>query len=212
MSRDFKGIWIPKNVWLDERLNALDKCILMEIDSLDNEKGCYASNLYLAEFCQCSQTKVSTTISRLKEYGYIQIEEFDGRKRKIRSSLSNFKRQTLKNKKADVKKIKDNNIDNSVVINIIKYLNEMVGTSFHYNTPKTKALIQARFNEGFTEDDFYEVIHKKWKEWKGTEWEKYLRPQTLFGTKFEAYLNQKVGSKNPFAEMLGVEYEQKGSN
>lgn len=40
--RDFKGVWIPKEVWLDTRLNALDKVILTEIDSLDNgERGCY---------------------------------------------------------------------------------------------------------------------------------------------------------------------------
>ena len=54
MDRDFKGIWIPKEIWLDERLNALDKIILAEINSLDGEDGCYASNQYLAEFCQCS--------------------------------------------------------------------------------------------------------------------------------------------------------------
>mgnify|MGYP003553470699 FL=1 len=63
-NRDFKGVWIPKEVWLDTRLNALDKVILMEIDSLDQgEKGCYASNEHLATFCQCSKTKVSTAIS-----------------------------------------------------------------------------------------------------------------------------------------------------
>ena len=60
MERDFKGIWIPKEIWLDDRLNALEKMILMEIDSLDtDEKGCYATNDYIAEFCQCTPKKVS---------------------------------------------------------------------------------------------------------------------------------------------------------
>ena len=48
--RDFKGVWFPAEVWLDERLTALDKFILMEIDSLDNDDGCYASNEHLAKF------------------------------------------------------------------------------------------------------------------------------------------------------------------
>ena len=64
--RDFKGVWIPKEVWLDTRLSALDKIIFVEIDSLDSEeKGCFASNKYIAEFCQCSETKVSKSISLL---------------------------------------------------------------------------------------------------------------------------------------------------
>lgn len=71
-SRDFKGVWIPKEVWLDTDLNALDKIILVEIDSLDSEeRGCFASNKYLAEFCQCSESKVSRSISKLTKFGYV---------------------------------------------------------------------------------------------------------------------------------------------
>ena len=58
-------------------------------------------------------------------------------------------------------------------------------------TKKNKDLIKARINEGFTEDDFIKVIDNKVKEWINTDMEKYLRPETLFGTKFEGYLNQK---------------------
>ena len=109
-NRDFKGIWIPKEVWLDTRLNALDKVILMEIDSLDQgEKGCYASNEHLAEFCQCSKTKVSTAISKLIECGYLYIQNFDGRKRELKSRVSNFERQNIKNCNADIKNLKESN-------------------------------------------------------------------------------------------------------
>lgn len=112
--RDFKGIWISKEIWLDTRLNALEKIILAEIDSLDNEeKGCFASNKYLADFCQCSETKVSTAISKLIEFGYLYLEKFDGRERILKSRLSNFERQTLKNCKADFKILKANNKDNN---------------------------------------------------------------------------------------------------
>ena len=64
-ARGFKGVWIPKDVWLDGNLNALDKIILVEIDSLNNNDGCYASNKYIAEFCQCSESKVSRSIQKL---------------------------------------------------------------------------------------------------------------------------------------------------
>lgn len=109
-NRDFKGVWIPKEVWLDTRLNALDKVILMEIDSLDQgEKGCYASNEHLATFCQCSKTKVSTAISKLIECGYVYIQNFDGRKRELKSRLSNFERQSIKNCNADIQNLKESN-------------------------------------------------------------------------------------------------------
>ena len=75
--------------------------------------------------------------------------------------------------------------------NIIDYLNSICGTKYKYSTPKTQKQIHARLEEGFTEEDFRTVIDKKSKEWFGTDMEKYLRPETLFGTKFEGYLNQK---------------------
>ena len=138
LNRDFKGIWIPKGIWLDKRLNALDKIILVEIDSLDaTEEGCYASNKYLADFCQCTETKISTSIKKLVELGYIKITSFDGRKRYIKSRLKEIERQTLKNLKADFKKIKDNNIynnidnnNNNIKINKKEELYEMVESNF----------------------------------------------------------------------------------
>lgn len=73
---------------------------------------------------------------------------------------------------------------------IVDYLNETVGTNYKPSSGYIKSLIKARLNDGFTVDDFKTVIYKKAKEWQGTEMEKYIRPQTLFGTKFESYLNQ----------------------
>lgn len=55
--------------------------------------------------------------------------------------------------------------------------------------------MNARLNEGYTVEDFYTVIDKKYDEWQGTEREKYLRPETLFGNKFESYLNQNIVEK-----------------
>lgn len=121
MERDFKGVWIPKEVWLDERLSALDKIILVEIDSLDNEDThCYASNEYLAEFCQCSERKITEAISKLLKYGYIKVAKFDGKKRFLSSSLA--KNASLPSKKcqADSQNLLHNNIYNNKENNIRK--------------------------------------------------------------------------------------------
>lgn len=74
---------------------------------------------------------------------------------------------------------------------ITDYLNEKAGSQFRSSTKKTQSLIKARFNEGFKIDDFKRVIDIKTNEWlNNKDMSKYLRPETLFGTKFESYLNQ----------------------
>lgn len=112
--RDFKGIWIPANVWLDDRLNALEKVILAEINSLDCEKGCWASNDYISEFCQCSSSKVSKAISKLVELGYVRVESFNGRCRVLRSSLAKNARQTSRFCQADEQILAVSNIKNKI--------------------------------------------------------------------------------------------------
>ena len=200
--REFKGVWIPKQIWLDERLNMLEKGILTEIDSLDNEEnGCFASNEYLAKFCQCSETKVSTAIKKLIELDYLYVKSFDGRIRILKSRLSNFERQIINNLKSEFKNFKDNNIINNKNNNIdykyiVDFLNSKADTNYKHTTGKTQSLIRARMNEGFTLEDFKQVISNKCNDWKGTDFEKYLRPETLFGTKFESYLNSKQKNKD----------------
>ncbi len=75
---------------------------------------------------------------------------------------------------------------------VIDYLNQQTGKHYKSTTKKNQTVIRARTDEGFTLDDFKQVINNKVTEWKGTDMEKYLRPETLFGTKFEGYLNQKT--------------------
>ncbi|HDH5130402.1 TPA: conserved phage C-terminal domain-containing protein [Staphylococcus aureus] len=75
---------------------------------------------------------------------------------------------------------------------IIDYLNEKTGKKFKHNTTKTKDFIKARWNQDFRLEDFKKVIDIKTAEWLNTDSDKYLRPETLFGNKFEGYLNQKV--------------------
>lgn len=78
---------------------------------------------------------------------------------------------------------------------IVSYLNEMTGQHYKPGSDYIVRLIKARLNDGFKVEDFKTVIYKKTKEWKGSDYQKYLRPQTLFSTKFEAYLNQTEGKR-----------------
>lgn len=79
---------------------------------------------------------------------------------------------------------------------IIGYLNEKTGKCFKLSSIKTRELISARFGEGFTRADFNRVIDLKSADWQSDPaWNKFLRPETLFGTKFESYLNQQEGKK-----------------
>lgn len=73
---------------------------------------------------------------------------------------------------------------------IICYLNDVCGTSYRANSKTTERHINARFGEKYTVEDFKKVIDKKAAEWLGTDMEKFLRPETLFCSKFEGYLNQ----------------------
>lgn len=75
---------------------------------------------------------------------------------------------------------------------IIEYLNQKIGTRYRHGSELNKKCMNARLNEGYAVEDFYTVIDKKYDEWHGTEREKYLRPETLFGNKFESYLNQNI--------------------
>jgi len=95
---------------------------------------------------------------------------------------------------------------------IVDYLNQKANTNYKHTSSKTQDLIKARINEKFTVEDFYTVIDKKVAEWMGTEWQKFLRPETLFSNKFEGYLNQKVVSNKTdrFAAMKEWLAEKEG--
>lgn len=91
---------------------------------------------------------------------------------------------------------------------IIDYLNLKTKSNYKYTTSKTRELIKTRFKEGFTLEDFKTVIDKKTMEWFNNEkMNMYLRPNTLFGTYFEGYLNQPVRKKT-LKEMSLKEIEE----
>ena len=100
MERAFKGIWIPKEIWLSEDLNIMEKLFLVEIDSLDNRDGCFASNDYFSKFFKLSKNRCSEIIKSLEEKKYILISY------KYRPGTKQIEKRILRvtNKFLDVRK------------------------------------------------------------------------------------------------------------
>ena len=113
----------------------------------------------------------------------------------------------LDKNRLDKNRLDKNRLDKNIYVEVVDYLNSKIGSKYMATSKATREKIHARIEDGFTLDDFKTVIDKKADEWIGTEQEKFLRPETLFGTKFEGYLNQNIikskkQSSNPFLEML----------
>lgn len=93
------------------------------------------------------------------------------------------------------KDILSSNLD--TVKAVVDYLNEKCGTKYKNSSAETRRLIVARLNQGFSLEDFKQVIDNKVSDWgNDSQMSKFLRPQTLFSNKFESYLNQSIAVQN----------------
>ena len=91
----------------------------------------------------------------------------------------------------------------NIYIDIVEYLNKKANKNYKHNSDKTRRFIDARLNEGFTLEDFKKVIDNKCRSWLNDErMNQYLRPETLFGTKFESYLNETPVSVKDISEKI----------
>lgn len=211
LQRGFKGVWIPKEIWLDDNLSKMEMCLLVEIDSLDNENGCYASNKHFAKFLGISKGRCSQLVSSLNSKGYIQIKyiregkEIKKRIIKVVSKLnrgvvrklnapSKFSKQGyLENAKESNTKSSNTKISNTEKImsgkpddipysDILNFMNETFGTSYRAKGQANQKLIRGRWNEGFSLVDFKLVIADRFIVWHNDQkMSQYLRPSTVFG-------------------------------
>lgn len=85
-NRAFKGVWIPADIWLSKKLSLVEKVMLVEIDSLDNEYGCFALNKHFADFFNLSKSRVSQIIKSLEDKKMINVNyQYDGKQIKQRT-------------------------------------------------------------------------------------------------------------------------------
>ena len=169
----------PKTKEYTRKLNLDTNCI-QTVSNLDTNCIQTVSNL---------DTQV-----RDRDRDSIEIETVEGRDRVEVETKYIYCRE--ENREAEEKSLSAfvGRADNASVLtkNVINYLNEKANKNYKSSTAKTKALINARAREGFALEDFKKVIDIKTREWKGSDMERYLRPETLFGTKFEGYLNESM--------------------
>ena len=161
--------------------------------------------------------KVRTILKKLEKEGYIELltsgskgkestlkitikqQLFNNNVTNISKQLQQVeggKQQQSNNNVTTLSKKKENN--NNIYSLVIDYLNKKASTNYRATTKNTQSFINARVKEGYAVEDFKKVIDSKSREWLGTDFEKYLRPATLFGTKFENYLNE-ANKKGPTA-------------
>lgn len=227
MPRDFKGIWIPKELWLDHRLSFFEKCLAAEIDSLDGRQGCYASNQYFEKFFNANQRTVQRGIARLKELGYIRMEMFNGRERVLRSCIKNhhdnFDRSDVtgvtkmsgggdKNVMAEVTKmsgstlgdlrVRENKEENKV------YNNNIIGpNSVHKLPPPSEAPRSADAPLSADASDLLDYFIKKIKEKKPT----FKEPnRKKWGQEIERML--RIDKRDPVKTKLLIDFIVEGKS
>ena len=114
VNRTFNGVWIPKKYWLDENLSIVEVTFMAEIESLDGDNGCYASNNHFAEFFGMTASRVSQIINSLSDRGYLKISyEKNGKQvvsRLIR--VVNKLNGGIKKTKSPIKKTKGGYLEN----------------------------------------------------------------------------------------------------
>ena len=206
---------IPADVRYDDMICANAKLMYGEITALCNKEGyCWAKNSYFADIYKTTPKTISRWINSLRKRGYLDVtivykaesKEIDKRIISISNRYPMDKIKDTYRQKSQYpmdKNVQDNNININNTINnniiysrVVEYLNQKTSKNFKSNSQKTQKLIHARLKEGFSLEDFQKVIDIKTKEWKNDKVMcKYLRPETLFGTKFEGYLNEVVEYK-----------------
>ena len=173
----------------------------------------------LVAICKENESAIKSTLDELKDFGYLVVNKkmpnetdsgrieyeyviYESKQDGVKQDLENLgvEFQGVENQgqyniyQLNTEKENTNNKKETYKESIslaIDYLNEKTGARYRKDTSQTVRLLKSIL-KSFTLDDIKNVIDKKCEEWKGTEYETYLRPMTLFGSKFENYLNSKV--------------------
>ena len=135
----------------------------------------------------------------------IYISAVDGTVNSTVSELEILQSGTVKTTVSELEILQTNKTDNNEIDNnnnklliykeIISYLNLKAKKNFKVDTASHQKFIKARLKEGYVLEDFKKVVDIMVAKWKGTEYEQYLQPQTLFGNKMDNYLNQPMPRK-----------------
>lgn len=176
MNRDFKGIWIPKEIWESKEMTIMEKLFLIEIDSLDNEDSCHASNNYFSTFFDISKGRCTQIIKSLEQKGFVTIELIRSGKQVVKRLIRVV--NILNNPSKNIKHpCLENAQDNNTVINNTNKNNKYnefftkVWLIYPKRTQKKKVTMEAKkdiFKIPFGE---WERIIKRYSEtWEDFKW------------------------------------------
>ena len=131
----------------------------------------------------------------------IYISQVDGAVENTVLELEKVQHGAVENTVLELEKVQTNKIDindtdnnniKSICQEVITYLNQVTNKNFNKNTASHHKYIKARLKEGYKLKDFKHVVNVMAATWMGTDYERYLQPQTLFGNKFDSYLNRSI--------------------
>lgn len=169
--------------WTNSTKQGVMKCLKSLV-----EKGYIVKNdktINGVKFCEYHATELNTVLNKVAQG--MQQSLTGGIKQSLSNNLVSDKQEDKQGDKKDI------------YTRIISHLNQKAGTNYRPTTASTQRLINARLADGFTVDDFFAVIDKKCAEWRGSDMQQYLRPETLFNnTKFESYLNSPVKAQSGY--------------
>ena len=188
---------MPATIFYDRKLSANAKLIACIIANFCDKYGvCTVTNKRLGDVLGKSDRSLSRLISELNEAGYIdvKVDILDSNKRTItlttKMSIPHDKNDVTSRQKCLHNNTIDNNTKNNIVEEVLSYLNQATNSYFKKTNQTSVKFINGRFSEGYTLEDFKSVIDTMIEKWKGTDYEQYLRPSTLFRPdNFEKYLN-----------------------
>lgn len=217
---------LPASVRYNKNLKPNEKLLYSEITALTNKDGvCYATNEYFANLYGVTKIAVSKWISNLEKEKLIDREiiyadsskqilnryiriVIDPIKQKFNTPIKQKFKDTIYNNTSNEYYKNNSNVEqvdepiSDTINEIISFLNEKAKSSYRSSTPKTRQLIGARLKEKFVLEDFKKVIEFKCQQWlNDAKMSAYIRPETLFGTKFEGYLNEAKRGKG--SQVLG---------
>lgn len=198
-----KGFWLDVELLHDKNTTMQEKLLLIEITNLSMlDKGCIASNTHFAELFKVKKESISRSLSSLEKKGYILTKIKEGSRNHDRTITINKMLSVAITKCLETKENKTSNTQDIDLVNeIIDYLNIKTGKKYSSKSKGNQKPILSRLKEGYKLQDFKNVIDIKYFTWKDNlEMSKYLRPETLFGNKFDSYLNEVMSDSERYVE------------
>jgi len=205
MERDFKGIWIPKEVWLNKELKIIEKLFLVEIDSLDNEYGCFASNKYFSEFFGITKGRCSQVITKLKEKGLIDIRfEKEGKViiKRIIKVVNKLNKVFNKSSEGYLENDKDNNTIYNNTNNNIRFKKPKILDIENYCLERKNKIDAERFFN-YYESKGWMVGKNKMKNWKAAvrNWENMRKEKPQIESKVMQRISSHIEAKEILKKM-----------